>query len=164
MNHVINSITSTTIYKMVLFHLSFKATLTETNKFRVDLNHEIPMQPMRYVKSVVRCNYSSTAALTNSVIYARIPWLSHYEVTNNKGENLLPVAFQPVPANPTSESQTWTSEHYDIKFKPEDIPRSFDVEFFSDDGVTAQNFKLGFANKIQSIDLYFEYAHNDTFH
>jgi hypothetical protein len=151
---------------MVLFHLSFKAPadVSVASSFRVDLNHEIPMQPMTYVKSIVRFNYNSTNALTNSVIYARLPWLSHYEVTNNIGENLLPVAFQPVPANPASETQTYTAEQYGIKFKPEDIPRSFDVEFFQDDGVTPMEFKLGFANKIQSIDLYFEYAHNDTFH
>lgn len=122
------------------------------------------MQPMRYVKSVVHFNYATQNQLSNSVIYARIPWVSHYEVTNNIGENLLPISFLPVPTDKNHETSTFTSEMYDIKFKPEDIPRSFDVEFFSDDGTTPMNFKLGFANKIQSIDLYFEYAHNDTFH
>lgn len=150
---------------MVLFHLSFKAPadVTETNKFRVDLPHDIPMQPMRYVRSVVRLTYSSTTPLTNSIAYARMRWLTHYEMTNNIGQNLLPIVMQPVPIN-NSDQQTFTSTEYNITFKAEDIGRSFDVEFLNDDGITPLNFKLGFANKIQSIDLFFEYAHNDTFH
>ena len=149
---------------MVLFHLSFTADGTEKNLFRVDLNHEIPMQPIKYCKSVVRATYSSVGANTNTVIYARVPWLSHYEVTNSAGESLLPIAFQPQPVDTDNESSTYTSERYDITLKADDIPRSFDVSFLKDDAVTPMNFKAGFANKIQSIDLYFEYAHNDAFH
>ena len=149
---------------MVLFHLSFTADGTEKNTFRVDLNHEIPMQPIKYCKSVVRATYSSVGPNTNTVIYARVPWLSHYEVTNSVGESLLPIAYQPQPVDTNEHEQTYTSERYDITLKADDIPRSFDVSFFKDDAVTPMNFKAGFANKIQSIDLYFEYAHNDAFH
>lgn len=148
---------------MVLFHLSFKATATASNTFRVELPHPIPLQPMRYVRSVVRLNYSSVSALTNSVVYARMPWLTHYEMTNNKAENLLPIVMQPVPVD-NDDNTTFTSTSYDITFKAEDIPQNFDVEFFQDDGITPQEFRLGFANKIQSIDLFFEYGHNDRFH
>ena len=151
---------------MVLFHLSFKADGTETNTFRVDLNHDIPMQPLKYCKSVVRATYAAAgppAALTNTVIYARVPWLSHYEVTNSQGESLLPVAFQPQPTDP-NETSTYTSERYDITLKADDIPRSFDVSFFQDDAVTPMNFKTGVNNTLQSVDLYFEFAHNDAFH
>lgn len=149
---------------MVLFHLSFKADGTQTNTFRVDLNHDIPMQPLKYCKSVVRATYNATNALTNTVIYARVPWLSHYEVTNSQGESLLPIAFQPQPADVTNETSTYTSERYDITLKADDIPRSFDVSFFQDDAVTPMNFKTGVNNTLQSVDLYFEYAHNDAFH
>ena len=148
---------------MVLFHLSFKATASASNKFRVELPHPVPLQPMRYVRSVVNLNYSSVSALSNSVVYARMPWLTHYEMTNNKAENLLPIVMQPVPVDNTDNS-TFTNTAYDITFKAEDIPQSFDVEFFQDDGITPQEFRLGFANKIQSIDLFFEYGHNDRFH
>lgn len=149
---------------MVLFHLSFTADGTDKNTFRVDLNHEIPMQPIKYCKSVVRATYNATGANTNTVIYARMPWLSHYEVTNNVGESLLPITYQPQPIDTNEHEQTYTSERYDITLKADDIPRSFDVSFFKDDAVTPMNFKAGFANKIQSIDLFFEYAHNDAFH
>ncbi len=149
---------------MVLFHLSFTADGTEKNTFRVDLNHDIPMQPLKYCKSVVRATYFANNALTNTVIYARVPWLSHYEVTNSQGESLLPIAFQPQPTAPSIETSTYTSERYDITLKADDIPRSFDVSFFQDDAVTPQTFKAGFANQIQSIDLYFEFSHNDAFH
>lgn len=149
---------------MVLFHLSFVAPAAATNKFRVEIPHDIPMQPMRYVRSVVRLSYSSVSPLTNSVMYARLPFASGYELTNNTGHDLLPIVIQPVPANPSAESQTFTSTEYNITFKASDCPRSFDVEFFQDDGTTAQEFRQGFGNKIQSVDLYFEYAHSDTFH
>lgn len=148
---------------MVLVHFTFVADSTLKNRFRLVLSHPIPLQPIRYVKSCVRASYNATGANTNTTIYARMPWLTHFEITSNTNENLLPISFLPQPVN-GSDTTTYTESNYDITFKAEDIPREFDVDFFKDGEGTPMNFHSSTNNCIRSIELYFETAHNDTFH
>lgn len=140
---------------MVLFHIHLTAGATPTNKFRVKLSHPIPAQPMTLKKTVVRQTYNATGANTNPIIYARLGnFLSHYEITSNSGESLLPIVFH--PAQPRSESD------YHIKFKADDIPTEFDVELYSDSAMTPILLGTG-NNQLLSVCLFFEYASNDNF-
>ena len=140
---------------MVLFHIHLTAGATATNKFRVKLSHPIPAQPMTLKKSIVRQTYNATGANTNPIIYARLGnWLSHYEITSNSGESLLPIVFAP--------QRDRTAEDYHIKFKADDVPTEFDVELFSDSAMTPINLGTG-NNELLSVCLFFEYASNDNF-
>lgn len=140
---------------MVLVHVQLLPIgTTSTNRVRVKLNHEIKAQPMTLKKSVIRLNYNASGALTTSIVYAHLPFLSHYEVTSNSGEMLLPLSIDPTAAR--------TSEDYHVKFRCEDVPREFDVSLFSDAQSTPLNLGTQ-SNEIQSVDLYFEVASLDNF-
>lgn len=152
---------------MVLFHLQFAApSSTDSNRFTVELSHPIPMQTLKLVKSCVHMTYSNTNPHTNSTIFARIPWLTHYEITSNTAESYLPIQIQPTPLSTagTPDNVIYSNHTYDIRFKCDDIPTKFDVDFFKDTNGTAMPFNNTGLNKVRSIDLYFEYATNDAFH
>lgn len=153
---------------MVLFHLQFTApSSTDSNRFTVELSHPIPMQTLKLVKSCVHMSYAASGANTNSTIFARIPWLTHYEITSNTAESYLPIQIEPTPLNTsasTPDDVVYSNHTYDIRFKCDDIPTKFDVEFFKDTNGTAMPFNTTGDNKVRSIDLYFEYSTNDAFH
>ena len=103
---------------------------------------------------MVRLLQKRSSRVEGFSVYAHLPFLSHYEVTSNSGEMLLPLSIDP--------TATRTSEDYHVKFRCEDVPREFDVSLFSDAQSTPLNLGTQ-SNEIQSVDLYFEVASLDNF-
>ena len=140
---------------MVLLHLEAKSTGTATNKFRIDLNHAIPAQVIKVVKTIVAQNYNATGANDNHIIYMSAPFLSNFEITSTTGHPLLPISFDP------KAFRTESDVHY--KINAEDIPKSFDVQLFKDEDLTPFELHNSDNNKLESVHIFIEYSTNQTF-
>jgi len=142
-------------YKMVLLHIEAKSTSTSTNKFRVNLNHEIPAQVIKVVKTIVAQTYNASGENPNQLIYMSAPFLSNFEITSTTGHPLLPISYDP------KAFRTESDVHY--KVNAETIPKAFDIEFFKDEDLTKFDLHSSDNNKLTSVHLFIEYATNQTF-
>ena len=140
---------------MTLLHIECKATTTSTNRYRVNLTHSIPAQVVKVVKTIVAQNHNSTQENDNHIMYMSAPFLSNYEITSTTNHPLLPFSFDPKAFRTESDMH--------IKINAENIPKSFDVEFYKDEQLTPFEMHTDSNNHLKSVHLFIEYSTNQTF-
>ena len=142
---------------MVLLHIQADASSANngTNKFRVNLNHAIPGQVIKIVKTIVAQEHDASGENSNHCLFMSAPFLSNFEVTSTTGHPLLPISYNP------KQDRTESDTHY--KINAEDVPKAFDIELFKDEDLTPFNFNNGTNNTVRSLHLFIEYSTNQTF-
>ena len=139
---------------MVLLHLHCKNTGTASNRVRLQIPITTPKQQIVYKKSVVHYNVPASSFDTHTILYARVKGggtdtFSQEELLNTTGVGaVLPIEFDPEARR--------TEADYHIRFNASHIGKDIDIEFFKDDGITAQDLHASTDKTIRSVDLYFE--------
>ena len=175
---------------MPCLHLQLKPRVEGGNLCDVKIPHEIRSQVFRYKKSSVRYvldeNPSSdqdadgnNIEIQDPYCFVELPFFTGFEITSNiAASGLLPVKLGIAEDRHLGRSEALAPRRadvdsaYHINLKAEQIPATFEVKVFANDGITPKKFTkktlgaqtTGENNHLVQIDLFFEYESNNLFH
>ena len=173
---------------MPLLHLQLLPRVEGGNICDVKIPHEIRSQVFRYKKSSVRYVLDENTAtdedgdgenidIQEPYCFIELPFFTGFEITSNiAASGLLPVKLglpqDRALADANRPKRADVDSPYHINLKAEQIPATFEVKVFANDGITPKKFTkktLGGQttaenNQLVQIDLFFEYETNNLFH
>lgn len=173
---------------MPCLHLQLKPRVEGGNLCDVKIPHEIRSQVFRYKKSSVRYVADENPAtdqdgdgeaieIQEPYCFVELPFFTGFEITSNiASSGLLPVKLglpnDRALADTNRPHRVDVDSAYHINLKAEQIPATFEVKVYSNDGITPMKFtkkslgaqSTGENNNLVQIDLFFEYESNNLFH